>query len=221
MRVLLILSFFFCGFFTYGQGFKYTDMSDVKRVNVPYNDLGNLLRLKQLKHDKNVKYCYELKDWLRELVAQIEDQTWKDKFLKFDKELTFMLEWDLSDASTDLIKLQYEIKGTISDYNAWVEKENERIQREEYQRRVALELEKEQERLKAEAERLNSANEKPEVYFRLTQKTSLRAYPDSQSRVILRFDPEDKVLLVEEFNEWWTKVEFKGKVGYVKKKLLK
>ena len=58
------------------------------------------------------------------------------------------------------------------------------------------------------------------VYYSLTMKTSLRRLPSSQSEVLIRFKTGDKVELIKHYNEWWSKVRYKGKIGYVKRKLL-
>ena len=52
------------------------------------------------------------------------------------------------------------------------------------------------------------------------QKTSLRLRPNSQSQVILRFDVGDGVEILNDDGEWWWKVMFNGKVGWIKKQCL-
>lgn len=223
MRVLLVLFFFFCVFIANGQGFKYTDISDVPKIKAPNRELLELLEKKELRYKSNLTHLRSLKKWATEIISEVEDPNWRSEF-EFTLEVLEAMDGDFmfNCGNCDEFLSAAEIRLTVdlNDYNAWVLEKNIRI-REEALERAALELKKEQERLKAESDRQNLANGKSGVYLRLTQKTSLRAYPDSQSRVILRFDPEDKVLLIEEFNEWWTRVEFNGKVGYVKKKLLK
>jgi SH3-like domain-containing protein len=56
--------------------------------------------------------------------------------------------------------------------------------------------------------------------FYLTQETSLRTQPNSQSSVLLRFAPNDKVEVLEETNRFWWKVQIGGEVGFVKAHLL-
>jgi hypothetical protein len=38
---------------------------------------------------------------------------------------------------------------------------------------------------------------------------------------MLRFQEGDEVKILEETDFWWWKAEFKGKIGYVKKAMLK
>lgn len=56
--------------------------------------------------------------------------------------------------------------------------------------------------------------------FELTKETSLRIGASASARVILRFEPDDQVDLIERTDVFWWKVKFNGKVGYVKAALL-
>jgi len=58
------------------------------------------------------------------------------------------------------------------------------------------------------------------VYI-VTLKTSLRQLPDSKAKVILRFKEGDEVVVIDNTGKWWSKVSFKGNIGWVKKGLLK
>jgi hypothetical protein len=53
------------------------------------------------------------------------------------------------------------------------------------------------------------------VYI-LLEATSLRSQPTHKSEVVLRFDPGDEVILLEETSKWWWKVYFAGTTGWVK-----
>jgi len=59
------------------------------------------------------------------------------------------------------------------------------------------------------------------TYYLLTLETSLRKLPTSKSEVLLRFKTGDTVGFIEHYNEWWSKVKFEGRIGYVKRRLLK
>ena len=60
------------------------------------------------------------------------------------------------------------------------------------------------------------------VYKKLIKKTSLRKAPDSQSKVLKRFDPGDEVIVMDNENDpHWTQVTFSGKTGWVKSALLR
>ncbi len=74
----------------------------------------------------------------------------------------------------------------------------------------------------SEKKSYNTSPPKPKKkgYYTLAQKTSLRESPDPQSKVLLRFRPGDEVKVLAASGEWWWKVTFKGKVGWVKKRLL-
>jgi len=56
--------------------------------------------------------------------------------------------------------------------------------------------------------------------YRLTDRTSFRTRPNSQSPVILRFMIGDTVEVIDSADEWWWQVRFNGKIGWVKKRLL-
>lgn len=57
--------------------------------------------------------------------------------------------------------------------------------------------------------------------MRLVSKaTSFRTGPDSKARVLLRFEPGDQVIVLDDSGEWWWKVSFDGKEGWVKRQLL-
>ncbi len=54
----------------------------------------------------------------------------------------------------------------------------------------------------------------------LKEATSLREGSDHTTRVLLRFEAGDRVELLEKTDRWWWKVQYKGKIGYVKAALL-
>ena len=57
-------------------------------------------------------------------------------------------------------------------------------------------------------------------FYMLTAKTSLRLGPSASERVLLRFSEGDRVDLISKTNVFWWRVQFKGKVGFVKAALL-
>ena len=63
--------------------------------------------------------------------------------------------------------------------------------------------------------------ETPAPEFTVTQRTSLRTEAASSSSVILRLPELGVVKVLEETNQWWWKVDYNGKEGFVKKALLK
>ncbi len=56
--------------------------------------------------------------------------------------------------------------------------------------------------------------------YRVTQSTSLRVRPDSQSGVILRLRPDDRLEVLDDSGKWWWKVRHEGKTGWAKAALL-
>lgn len=56
---------------------------------------------------------------------------------------------------------------------------------------------------------------------RVSKSTSLRAGPDSKSKVILRFKAGNKVSVIDDSGKWWSKVIYQEKVGWVKKSVLR
>jgi hypothetical protein len=54
----------------------------------------------------------------------------------------------------------------------------------------------------------------------VTKATSLRQLATHKSDVLLRFAPGDEVVFLEATNEYWWKVSFDDKIGWVKKALL-
>jgi uncharacterized protein YgiM (DUF1202 family) len=54
----------------------------------------------------------------------------------------------------------------------------------------------------------------------LTKATSLRKEPDGKASVLLRFAPGDQVEVIDDSGEWWWEATFKGKRGWVKRRLL-
>lgn len=58
-------------------------------------------------------------------------------------------------------------------------------------------------------------------HYILTDETSLREGASSKTRVLLRFKPGDNVDVIDSSDNWWWKVKFKDKIGWVKKALLK
>lgn len=56
--------------------------------------------------------------------------------------------------------------------------------------------------------------------YSLSGATSLRTDPDSQAKVILRFENGDQVTVLDDSGEWWWKVNFNGTIGWVKRRLL-
>jgi hypothetical protein len=57
-------------------------------------------------------------------------------------------------------------------------------------------------------------------YYVLTEKTSLREGPTHRTDVLLRFRPGNKVLVLQQYDQWWWRVRFEGREGYVKAFLL-
>ena len=56
---------------------------------------------------------------------------------------------------------------------------------------------------------------------RVYKPTSLRENPDSKSKIILRFKAGNKVSVIDDSGKWWSKVQYKEKVGWVKKSILR
>jgi uncharacterized protein YgiM (DUF1202 family) len=56
---------------------------------------------------------------------------------------------------------------------------------------------------------------------RVHKSTSLRKNPNSKSKVILRFKVGNKVSVIDDSGQWWSKVIYQEKVGWVKKSLLR
>lgn len=54
----------------------------------------------------------------------------------------------------------------------------------------------------------------------LIKATSLRKAPDGKSKVLLRFAPGDQVEIIDDSGEWWWEATFKGKKGWVKRRLV-
>lgn len=54
----------------------------------------------------------------------------------------------------------------------------------------------------------------------LTAATSLRQEADGKAKVLLRFEPGDQVEVIDDSGEWWWQANFKGKTGWVKRRLL-
>lgn len=57
-------------------------------------------------------------------------------------------------------------------------------------------------------------------YYFLTDKTSLRSFPDSKSNVLKRFSGGERVNVLDYSGDWWWKVDYLGQIGWVKKRLL-
>ncbi|MEZ4995039.1 MAG: SH3 domain-containing protein, partial [Saprospiraceae bacterium] len=55
---------------------------------------------------------------------------------------------------------------------------------------------------------------------KVTKATSFRDGPDSKARVLLRFEPGDQVIVLDDSGHWWWKVSFQGREGWVKRQLL-
>jgi uncharacterized protein YgiM (DUF1202 family) len=58
-------------------------------------------------------------------------------------------------------------------------------------------------------------------FYKVMQATSFRTKPNSQSKVILRFKAGNEVEVLESSDDWWWKVLYNSKVGWVKKRLLR
>ncbi|MFZ2900140.1 MAG: SH3 domain-containing protein [Saprospiraceae bacterium] len=58
-------------------------------------------------------------------------------------------------------------------------------------------------------------------YYTLTEETSLREGPDSKARVMARFDPGDRVEVLDDSGKYWWKVVYNGKTGWAKAALLR
>ena len=56
--------------------------------------------------------------------------------------------------------------------------------------------------------------------YLLTGRTSLREGPTHTTGVILRFQAGDRVEVLEKTDQWWWRVRFGDKTGYVKAELL-
>ncbi|MFK7946473.1 MAG: SH3 domain-containing protein [Saprospiraceae bacterium] len=57
--------------------------------------------------------------------------------------------------------------------------------------------------------------------YRVVKETSLRDEASSKSRVISRLEVETLIEVIDDEGEWWWKVRYNNKIGWVKKKLLK
>lgn len=72
-----------------------------------------------------------------------------------------------------------------------------------------------------QSDALNFKEDSDLKIYIITQNTSLRLKPDSSSKVIRRMRVNEKIKVIEKTNKYWWKVNFNGKIGYVKKLLLK
>lgn len=68
---------------------------------------------------------------------------------------------------------------------------------------------------------VNQLTERGSNRYRVTQSTSLRVRPDSQSGVILRLRPDDRLEVLDDSGKWWWKVRHEGKTGWAKAALLR
>lgn len=57
--------------------------------------------------------------------------------------------------------------------------------------------------------------------YKLSKKTSLRADATSSSKVLKRLETSSNVIVLEKTSKYWWKVNYNGKIGYVKALLLK
>ena len=59
-----------------------------------------------------------------------------------------------------------------------------------------------------------------EQIYKVNKSTSLKSGPDSESRTLLRLSKNDQVLYLDSCLKYYCRVEFKGKSGWVKKRLI-
>jgi len=71
-----------------------------------------------------------------------------------------------------------------------------------------------------EAVEVSTLTEKGSAQYRVTKATSLRVQPDSQSRVILRLQPDYRLEVLDDSRKWWWKVRYQGRTGWAKAALL-
>ena len=57
--------------------------------------------------------------------------------------------------------------------------------------------------------------------YQLTEASPLRSYPDSSAPSIKYLEVNEEVKVIDDSNEYWWKVSYGGKVGWVKKRSLK
>lgn len=57
--------------------------------------------------------------------------------------------------------------------------------------------------------------------YLVTEKTSLRADPDSEAEVLLRLPVDGKVIVLDNTGKYWWKASYNGKTGWVKCALLR
>ena len=129
MKKITFLVFLFMTIVGYSQINRYSKPVKPARFQpLSYDELAIAAMANQQRYDANQKYLYDMKKWILELKPQIQEEEFISDLDGLFSILTKMEEYDLAKITKDLKQVEILIRKIVSEYNIWVNKQNNKSQ---------------------------------------------------------------------------------------------
>ena len=103
---------------------RYSKVTTSSFKPMSYSELSNVAMTLQKRYNENQKYLYAMKNWILELKPQINEQKFIERLNGEYSVLTLMEDDDLAPATKALKQRGNSIREIISEYNTWVNQQN-------------------------------------------------------------------------------------------------
>ena len=127
MKKLLSIIFMLISIVAFAQNI-YPKVTTSSFKPMSYSELSNVAMTLQKRYNENQKYLYAMKNWILELKPQIKEQKFVYRLNGEYSVLTSMEDDDLARATKALKQRENSIREVISDYNIWVNQNNNNSQ---------------------------------------------------------------------------------------------
>jgi tetratricopeptide (TPR) repeat protein len=123
MKKVLPIIFMLISFVAFAQN-RYSKVTTSSYTPMSSSEISNVAMTLQKRYDANQKYLYNMKKWILELKPQISENGFLSRLDKEYNDLTKIEDGDLARATKYLNQTENAIREIISDYNIWVNQQN-------------------------------------------------------------------------------------------------
>lgn len=128
MKKILFIVFLLVSIASNSQVNRYSKVTTSRYQPMSSSEISNVAMTLQKRYNQNQKYLYDMKKWILELKPQISEQSFLTRLDKEYKDLTDLEDGDLARATKYLKQTENAIQEIISDYNIWVNQNNNKSQ---------------------------------------------------------------------------------------------
>jgi tetratricopeptide (TPR) repeat protein len=123
MKKVLPIIFMLISFVVFTQN-RYSKVTTSSFKPLSYSEMSRVATTLQKRYNQNQKYLYDMKKWILELKPQIKEQKFINRLNGEYSVLTSMEDDDLARATKILKQRENSIREVISEYNTWINTQN-------------------------------------------------------------------------------------------------